>query len=207
MGGGTATADIYIVPVGGGEPRRLTFDNVSIKCSAWTADGREIVFSSNRGGMMSLWRIAASGGEPKQLPVGEVGATVPSISRQGNRLAFVKKISDTNMYRLSLDRSSRNESTRIASSTQLDWNPGFSPDGKRIAFESERSGQHEIWLSDSDGSNLIQLTSRGTWSGSPSWSPDGQQIVFDSREKGKRYHQCLCDQCARRLAQASDPSR
>src|SRR4030095_5953357 len=181
---GTSTLDIYIVPVAGGEPRRLTFDNKHIECLSWTADAREIVFSSDRGGLLSLWRIAASGGTPEQLPVGELGASAPSISRQGNRLAFVKKVSDTNIYRLSLDRSSRNEPTRIASSTQLDWNPGISPDGKRIAFESERSGQHEIWLSDSDGSNLSRLTDVGTYSGSPSWSPDGQQIAFDSREKG-----------------------
>ena len=183
-GTGTGTQEIYIVPIVGGEPKRLTFDGMHIECLAWTADGREIVFASDRGGLLSLWRIAASGGTVEPFSVGEMGASAPSISSQGNRLAFVKKIEDTNIYRLSLDRSRRNEPTRIASSTQRDGNPGISPDGKRIAFESERSGQHEIWLSDSDGSNVSRLTDLGTYSASPSWSPDGQQIAFDSREKG-----------------------
>src|SRR5262249_18283507 len=128
-GSGTETSDIYIVPVGGGEPKRLTFDNKHIESSAWTADGREIVFSSNRGGPMSLWRIPASGGTPERLPVGELNATVPTISRQGNLLAYVRKIADTNMYRLTLDRSAREGPTMIASSTQADWIPSLSPDG------------------------------------------------------------------------------
>src|SRR5262249_32080392 len=54
-----------------------------------------------------------------------------------------------------------------------------------IAFESERSGEHEIWLSNLDGSDVIRLTSLATWSGNPRWSPDGQQIAFDSRTKGR----------------------
>ena len=184
MGGGTATSDIYIVPVGGGEPRRLTSDSKQIKNSTWTADGREIVFSSNRGGSMSLWRIPASGGTPEQLPVGELNASTPSISRQGNLLAYVRNTTDTNMYRLSLDRAARASPTMIASSTQTDGMPGFSPDGQQIAFVSDRSGNNEIWLCDSDGSKLRQLTTLESGAGSPRWSPDGQQIVFDSREKG-----------------------
>jgi len=181
--GTPGTQDIYIVPVTGGQPRRVTFDNVHIENPTWTADGREIVFASNRGGMMNLWRIPVSGGEAKQLPVGEFGATAPTISRQGNRLAFVQNTSDSNMYRLSLEGSRGKESTMIASSTQYDCNPSFSPDSKQIAFESERSGQHEIWVSDRDGTNPTQLTSLGSVSGSPFWSPDGQQIAFDSQEK------------------------
>ena len=177
--------DIYVVAVASGEPQRLTFGGQHIEGLTWTADGRRIVYSSNRGGMQKLWSVLASGGTPELLAVGETGASSPSISHQLNRLAFAKKVADTNIYRISLDRSaSRSSASRFASSTQLDWNPGFSPNGKRIAFESERSGQHEIWLCNSDGSDLIQLTSLATYSGSPSWSPDGQRIAFDSREEG-----------------------
>jgi len=180
------TQDIYIVPVVGGEPRRLTSDNRHIAGATWTEDGREIVFSSDRDGMLKLWRISASGGTPEPLPIGDSGASFPSIARKGNRLAFVKNIADSDIYRLRLDSSARSggASTKFAPSTQVDRSPKFSPDGKRVAFESERSGQREIWVCNEDGSNPIRLTFLDTYSGSPRWSPDGQQIAFDSRGKG-----------------------
>ena len=85
------SSDIYLVSVNGGEPKRLTFDNVLFSRLAWTANGREIIFSSTRaGGDFSLWRISVSGGTPERLAVG--GHYVPSvsISRKGNRLAYVQ---------------------------------------------------------------------------------------------------------------------
>ena len=56
----------------------------------------------------------------------------------------------------------------------------FSPDGKKIVFNSNRTGSFEIWICDSDGSNALPLTSLGTYCGSPHWSPDGERIAFDS---------------------------
>ena len=50
---------------------------------------------------------------------------------------------------------------RFISSTRDESNPQFSPDGKRVAFSSKRSGAGEIWICDSDGSNPVQLTSFG----------------------------------------------
>src|SRR5438046_96751 len=60
-----------------------------------------------------------------------------------------------------------------------------SPDGKKIVFLSDRTGNAEIWVCDSDGSNPVQVTSFGGPAvGSPRWSPDSQQIAFDSPKEG-----------------------
>jgi len=57
--------------------------------------------------------------------------------------------------------------------------PDFSPDGKKIAFESGRSGYSEIWICDSDGSNCAQATSLHGWAANARWSPDGRYIAFE----------------------------
>jgi len=62
----------------------------------------------------------------------------------------------------------------------------FSPDGNQVAFQSSRSGDSEIWLCNSDGSNPVQLTSRvGAATGSPQWSPDGHHLVFHAYTDGQ----------------------
>jgi Tol biopolymer transport system component len=55
-----------------------------------------------------------------------------------------------------------------------------------VAFRSNRSGSHEIWVADSEGRNPTQIThSGGTLTGTPRWSPDGNEIAFDSRPEGQ----------------------
>jgi Tol biopolymer transport system component/predicted Ser/Thr protein kinase len=184
---GEQAGDLYVLPLAGnltakGEPIRLTSDHRIVSGIAWTADGREIVFSSNRGGAQALWRMAISGaGEPRRLSIGENGR-LPRISRQGNRLVYSQAISDSNIWRVSLSDPLEPPSQLIAS-TRLDNNAQYSHDGKRIAFESNRSGNTEVWLCEADGLNPVQIVAIGR-SGSPRWSPDGQRIAFDSNVDG-----------------------
>ena len=178
------SADVYISPITGGEPRRLTSENTPVTRVTWTADGREIIFSatSNRfAHNSSLWRIPASGGAPERITVVGYDAMYPHISRHGNRLAYVQGSGDYNIYKIGVFGTtvSSNPPTKLIASTRNDGSPQFSPDGRRIVFGSDRSGSPEIWMCDSDGSNLIQVTSLNKAAGTPRWSPDGQQIAFD----------------------------
>jgi Tol biopolymer transport system component len=68
----------------------------------------------------------------------------------------------------------------LIASTNLEQGPQYSPDGRKIVFESTRSGSYEIWVCDSNGTNLIQLTSFDRTTGTPRWSPDGRHIAFDA---------------------------
>ena len=74
--------------------------------------------------------------------------------------------------------------TPFVGSTRNEKFPSYSPDGKRIAFESERSGNYEIWVCNEDGSAPAQVTSLRAWSGTPRWSPTGDRIAFDSNANG-----------------------
>ena len=184
----TAVDDIYVVPAAGGEPRRVTRDGSETGTSGldWTADGREIIFSSRRGGgrALGLFRVLITGGTPEQLPgIGE-DSYAPTISRRGDSLAYLYQKLDDNIWRAPGPNAANRDSppTQLIASTRREGSPRYSPDGKRIAFASDRSGNVEIWTCDAEGGSPAQLTHFGQGqSGSPRWSPDGQQIAFDAR--------------------------
>ena len=70
-------------------------------------------------------------------------------------------------------------------STKGEFAVQYSPDGKKVAFESHRGGNLEIWVCESDGQGCAQLTTMGSSaSGVPTWSPDGKQVAFYSNAQG-----------------------
>ena len=152
---------------------------------AWTGDGREIVFHSNQTGEDALWSIAADGRLSRRLAgIGDNG-TSPTLSRQGRLVYVNSRVQDINIWRLPLGRPAATPGQLIASS-RVDSSPQYSPDGKRIAFQSDRLGPAEIWIANADGSRPYQLTQFGRGhTGTPRWSPDGTSIAFDSNVSGQ----------------------
>ena len=63
--------------------------------------------------------------------------------------------------------------------------PAWSPDGRKIAFASERDGNSEIYLMNADGSGQRNLTRDLAYDGDPAWSPDGRKITFVSNRDGR----------------------
>jgi Tol biopolymer transport system component/DNA-binding winged helix-turn-helix (wHTH) protein len=174
--------DLYVIPVTGGEPGRLTFDNTEISGFAWTADSHSIVFSSHRAGGMSLWKVPVAGGALEAVPIGGSDTWKLDIPRHGNRLAFTVGGIHPNIWQMQLDNTHNWSNPKpLIASTKGEGGPQFSPDGSKIVFYSSRSGYAEIWTSNADGSGLMQLTSMRVLSGTPRWSPDGKAIAFDAR--------------------------
>jgi Tol biopolymer transport system component/DNA-binding winged helix-turn-helix (wHTH) protein len=178
-----AVNDIYIAPLSGGEPIRITFDNQYIPAHAWSADGGGLIFSSKRENRPGLWRVPASGGAPK-LALAQY-AQFLGISPAGDRLAYSQWSADTNIWRFDLTDSGANPAGPMIASTRADLSPQYSPKGDRVAFRSDRTGTDEIWICDADGRNPRVVTHwRGPLTGSPRWSPDSKRIAFDSRPGG-----------------------
>jgi len=174
-----------------GDPRRLTSLKSSTYGCAWTPDGREIIFTSipfDMSGGYTLWKVEASGAaEPERLPFNTGVAFWPALSQSGKRLAYQQWTNDSNIWRLSLSGPgvAGGPPTRVIDSTRWDREAQYSPDGKRIAFFSNRSGAGGIWVCDADGSSAVELFSRaGAITESPHWSPDGQRVAFASTAAG-----------------------
>lgn len=183
------TAELYVLRVATSAVERMTYDRTNIWGADWTADGQRLVFSSTRAGSngrFCLWAIPASGGAPQRLDLA-ADAILPSVSRRGGRLVYVKWEYDLNIWRVGGPLSSGEGRAAIPfiTSTAWEWAPTYSPDGRKVAFTSLRTGTNEIWVADADGSGSQQVTSLGSPRTSmTSWSPDSRRLAFSSNVKG-----------------------
>ncbi len=168
-------------------PRSLTPGDWQPTDLAWMPEGQALVFSASRPGQEGLWRVDLKGGPPEPLRLATgLGHSGLAVSLQGRRLAYAASSNDANIWRVGArTRPGRNPPRQWIASTRRDTAPQVSPDGRRIAFDSDRSGSREIWVCDADGSAPVQVTSLGApYTGSPHWSPDGRRLVFDSYPRG-----------------------
>ena len=175
--------DIYVMSTSGANPKRLTFDRRPIMGSpAWTADSREIVFSSDRGVATGLWRVSATGCVPVPVagPVGE--AVWPSIPTNGKHtLVYQQGVFKSNIWRLDLRDPAHHDRAPlpIVSEKGDKMRPELSPDGKKVAFESNRLGFWDLWTCEIEKGDCNQITSLHGTAGRARWSPNGRYMAFE----------------------------
>jgi Tol biopolymer transport system component/DNA-binding winged helix-turn-helix (wHTH) protein len=205
LGGGTGISGIDTIAFSGGNLRHLTSGPIDWAdyTLMWSPDGKYITFES-RGRMA---RVPVAGGPVEFIPVfPKIGV----LSPDGRRLAYVEpgmvwssppvvwcaKLANAGGKVVS--QSSVLVSARGNSSAQL------SPNEQQLVFRSIRSGTDQIWRSNADGSDPLQLTFFETgFPGTPRWSPDGKWIVFDYRSTTQGGQIYLIDSEGRNLRRLS----
>jgi len=110
----------------------------------------------------------------------------------GDWLAFTaSKNNNSDIYILDVDAALQGGGStatqRLTTDPATDFDPTWSPDGTRIAFRSQRGGNDEIYVMNSDGSCQVNLTNDPADDWSPAWSPDGKRIAFAHFFEGKQY--------------------
>ena len=180
---GLAACHLDVVELGAdfvpkGTPRRLSRRPIHpFGDLAWTRDGKSLLFVDVV--IRRLWRVGIDGKEPPTLiELAGLRAGHPAIAASRDRLVFSHELTSYDIYRFEQGRPAE----PVLASTFMDFNAQFSPDGRRVAFETARSGEgDEIWLANANGSSPYPLTrGPGLHQGSPRWSPDGRRIAFDS---------------------------
>ena len=187
-------ADVFVVPTGGGAARRVTFDESDLTGVDWTARGRALVFSSDRAGGYSLWRVGVEGGEPQLVAGGAARLKHPVSARTVDRVAYESWNYEINLWEVALAGQVGQGRPVVATSELWNLYPQLSPDGTTLAYVSTQSGTHELWLAAGDGTSPRQLTdfgsearalARGTSVRPPRWSPDGRRIVFAAQRAAR----------------------
>jgi TolB protein len=166
-------SDIYTVKLGGGGLKRLTKGNASSDNPAWSPNGRRIAFERGQ----HIWLMNANGTHKHQVTHGKLEARDPNWSPDGRLLIFAGDNMDEDIWTIRPDGSQLRRITNTPKDAEFE--PAWSPNGKRIAYVRDRNDIFRIVTSDPDGGRKrIPLPKFGDTQLGPAWSPNGRQLAF-----------------------------
>jgi Tol biopolymer transport system component len=176
------SGDLYVVPSAGGRLTRITHDGTDIRGAVWTPDGRSLVFASNRSGTYGLWKVNLGSANIAPLPAPGENAMEPTVPADGRALIYTDANLNASIWRFDLARRIHE---RLITSIRQNHSAAWSPDGKRIAFASDRTGAWQVWIAGANGERPAPITSfpRGAIN-RVVWSPDGKWIAFAASPEG-----------------------
>jgi Tol biopolymer transport system component len=185
--------DVWTIPLRGGEPTPVTSDLSTDWSPAWSRDGKYLYFASDRGGSMNLWRVPIdeeSGetlGEPEPITTPATSLAHVSVSADGRQIVYSSLLVTSNIQKATLDLSRGTvigQPAWVTTGSRRWSSPDPSPDGRTVVFYSLVQPEGHLYLVNSDGTGLRQVTGDAAIDRVPRWSPDGQWISFFSNRSG-----------------------
>lgn len=191
--GNIAPSAIAVAPSSGGPPVPVT-DARSLNTSpVWTPDGQSLLFISNRDGSRDLYRIAlGSAGRPADVPVRlTTGLELHdlSLSQDGRVLVFADFTDYANIWSLPIPQGAPMSSAAaepLTTGHQSIEGMALSPDGRWLAFDSDRAGHQAIYRVALSGGDPEPLSADSGDDFEPSWSPDGHELAYYGFREGRR---------------------
>lgn len=181
--------DVWLMDGATGElTRNLTSGEATGTLSSqpsWAPDGSAVAFAAiGAGGDSDLFLALVD--EEGVLPLLEADGSDdrPVIAPVDTKVAFIsdREGDEFDIYLIDLDDDG--EITRLTDFVDRDSSPTWSPDGTQIAFRRRTDGNSDIFVMNSDGTDVRQLTNNLAFDGDPAWSPDGTEILFTSDRSG-----------------------
>ncbi|WP_395682223.1 winged helix-turn-helix domain-containing protein [Dokdonella sp.] len=195
-------SDLFVMDASGGAVHQLTHLATRIRGYAWTRDGRALVFASGHAGPMALFTVDVASGALQALGVSP--AEYPDTARATDTVVY--EIPRTRSALSMVAYADANATPRaLATSTGSDAAPRVSPDGDRVVFVSDRSGQYQLWLYDLKAATALPLTDRADAGvTSPQWNAQGTRVVAVENDAQGR-HLIEIDLASRRRRVLSRP--
>ena len=174
--------EVFVMDANGDNQRAATHWGTITTFPSWAPDSSGLVLTTyryrNRPWLFSLKR----GGQPS----GRLFQSLPDSTRlyrgvydpTGTRLAVVGSVDGVSEI---FTATNGGGLKRLTKDRYIDVGPTWSPDGRQIAFVSDRTGAPQLYVMNADGGGVRRLTFDGAYNTSPSWSPDGEWIAFETR--------------------------
>ena len=191
--GNAGASALWVVPLDGVGPTRLTSDSSLNVSPQWSPDGHDLYWVSDREGSRDVYRQRLRAGttalgSPQRITTG-ADAQGLSVSRGGARMAYSRLTTWSSIWSIPVPvhgavsiRGARQITTGNETTEDVD----VSPDGRWLVFDSDRGGNPDLYVMPAAGGEARQITTDPAGDFSGDWSPDGRRIVFHSLRNGSR---------------------
>jgi Tol biopolymer transport system component len=163
--------NIYVMNVDGSNVKEVTENDFNSFHASWSPDGQRILYQGFPSG---LYVVGADGSGQTRISDGAMASWSPDAPR----IALMASHDGGKNWQIDVMNTDGSQETTLTEGPASATLPAWSPDGKSIAFSSNRTGTGDIYVMNADGSNARRLTTDPGVDDWPAWSPDGTMIAF-----------------------------